>query len=475
MNKKIIRSFALLSAFALLLGGCTKEANGNNNNNNNPGSSEPQPGEPAENEKFEEFATSLDDAKRYVFPQLEKVDEEEAYAMSDELLANPIELDYEYFRYQNVPVYMEEFYTHREMHAKFYENDFMEATGAYEEKEYFLGTMLADESKEVAFKSTAIKLGNRYVELEESLDEENPEFYWIGQDVYNGQSFREYVTTTMAPIYQLFYAPVAGKYVAESGREFIVLLYYYPYLQSGYNTSGEYFSYLEEDFVQNILEIKDSKIIAGTAFYEEYVDHDLITGALLEEKQIVEQELQIVHVKYGELQPNAKKTEFVAMVPERGIADTDDSYPVGGLIYYPTMDDNGDISSLGNSSSLSFNYDNRFVDPTTFQCEVTVNISNQTEDKPSAIRLNTTAFFSALAGTNGGYSKTKDLIPLLGEKLGSSGMLKEYSGAQYLVLGNEVKTLKFTYQFKFDDENMDNLEIVAASTSTVADNNFFLI
>ena len=472
MNKKIIRLFTVMSAAALLLAACATNKNNNNGNNGNNGgdSTEPQPVEPEE-VKFAGLPTNLDDAKFYTFRELQKVDQDEAYDMFSSFLKDPVEMSGEQYEWEYDAQWYEEEYDHWEYDAKFYENDYMEGTGSGEHKEYYLGTMMADNCYKEDYKNTAVKVGNRVVQMYEDIESDDPDCGWSADSISADYTFRQFMLDRME-VYYVFYADIAGKYVAEDGREFLVLVYFYSN-PNGTNTyAGDSFTYMEERRTQNILEIKDGKIINASYYYEYSVDHDLLTGAPLEEKMVLDRELYLFHATYGELQPSANRTTFVAMVPERGIAYAGLTY-INSSYWFATMNDSDEISSMTGGSSVNKTSKIRFINPTTIQGDITVHLNNTTEEKKTALSFYLYSTFYALAGTSGS-STNKSIVELLGDALGASGVVKTYGGVKYLVVGNDVKTLKFTFTLPFDDVNYEHLAISNVSVSNVAEDLYLI-
>ena len=458
-----------MSAAALLLAACATKNNNNGNNGGN--SSEPQPVNPDAPAKFTGLPTSFDDANFYGFRELEKVDQDEVYEMFDSFMKDPVAMNGEQYSWEYEPANYSEEYSHYTFDLKFYENDYMEVTGSNEYKEYYLGTMMADDSYQDEYKGTAVKVGNRVVTMYESVETDNPQCYWDADSLYTDYTFRQFMLDRME-VYYIFYANVAGKYVAEDGREFLVLLNIYTSQNGNSTYGGQYFTYMEERLTQNILEIKDGKIINASYYYQYLVDHDLLTGAPVEEKVVLDKELYLYHASYGELQPSANRTSFVAMVPERGVSYASNAY-VSGSYWFATMNDSDEITGMsgGNSSNKTSNV--RFINPTTIQGDITVHLNNTTEDKKTALSFFLYATFSALAGTSGS-STNKSIVELLGDALGASGVVKTYGGTKYLVVGNEVKTLKFTFTLAFDDVSMEHVAISNVSVSNVSEDMYLI-
>lgn len=465
MNKKIIRLFTVLSASALILAACATNKN-NNNGNNGGNSSEPQPVNPDAPAKFTDLPTSLEDANFYSFRELQKVDQDETYEMFSSFMKDPVAMSGEQYSWEYEPHNFYEEYSRYTFDLKFYDNDYMEITGSSEYKEFYLGTMMADDSYQDEYKGAAVKVGNRVVTMSESIESDDPQCYWSADSLYSDYTFRQFVLDEMS-VYYVFYANIAGKYVAEDGREFLVLLNIYTSQNGNTTYGGEYFTYMEERLTQSILEIKDGKIINASYYYQYLVDHDMLTGAPLEEKAVLEKELYIFHASYGELQPSANRTTFVAMVPERGVSYAGNAY-VTGSYWFATMNDSDEITGMSGGSSSTKTSNVRFINPTTIQGDITVHLNNTTEDKKTALSFFLYATFNALAGTSGS-SKNMSIVELLGDALGASGVVKTYGGTKYLVVGNEIKTLKFTFTLAFDDVNFDHLAISNVSVSNVGE------
>lgn len=469
MNKKIIRLFTVLSASALILAACATNKN-NNNGNNGGNSSEPQPVEPEE-VKFTGLPTNLDDAKFFAFKELQKVELEETYEMFSSFMKDPVEVSGEQFEQELEPQNYIEHYYHYDFDLKFYENDYAEITGADEYKEFYLGTMMTQSSYKENYKGKAAKIGNRVVNMYESADPEEQYCGWNADSISADYTFRQVMLDRMS-LYYVFYAEIAGKYVAEDGREYLVLIYLTTSTNGSSTYAGNSFTYLEESRTQNILEIKDGKIINASYYYEYSVDHDMLTGAPLEEKVVLDKELYIFHATYGELQPSANRTTFVAMVPERGITYASNAY-VTGSYWFASMNDSDEITGMSGGSSSSKTSNVRFINPTTIQGDITVHLNNTTEDRKTALSFFLYATFYALAGTSGS-SKNMSIVELLGDALGASGVVKTYGGTKYLVVGNEIKTLKFTFTLAFDDVNFDHLAISNVSVSNVGEDMYLI-
>ena len=469
MNKKFIRLFTVMSAAALLLAACVTK--NNNNGNNGGGSSEPQPVNPDAPAKFTDLPTSLEDANFYSFRELQKVDEEETYEMYDSFMKDPVAMNGEQYSWEYEPSNYYEEYSHYTFDLKFYDNDYMEITGENDYKEFYLGTMMADDCYQDEYKGAAVKVGNRVVTMYESVEADDPQCYWNADTLYTDYTFRQFMLDRME-VYYIFYANLAGKYVAEDGREFLVLVNIYTNQNGSSTYAGHSFTYMEERLTQNILEIKDGKIINASYYYQYLVDHDLLTGAPVEEKVVLDKELYLYHATYGELQPSANRTTFVAMVPERGVSYAS-NVSVTSSYWFATMNDSDEISSMSGGSSSSKTSNIRFINSTTIQGDITVHLNNTTEDRKTALSMFLYANFSALAGTSGSYTN-KSIVELLGDALGASGVVKTYGGTKYLVVGNEVKTLKFTFTLAFDDVAMEHIAISNVSVSNVAEDMYLI-
>lgn len=457
--KKMIRTMMILSMSALILGACgqTKE--------------QPQPSsEPdsvAPEAPVEQFAmiTGLEDAKVFQFDELGFVEDEEldeAYdAMFEEI--NKVEFVSYEGQYYGRSGY-QEIYMDKEV-ATFYDGEYVEFDCHYTEKYLYLGTNMASWANDYDYEMRSINLGNgRVVSYYSDSDPKDTWTSWSSSSGWSGESImREYTLYSGMYIYYLDYPSLVGKFVGEDGFTYYVLNDFYNTYSSNTNYLGETFYYLIQEYYQVILQVKDNRITQATYYNVEYVDHDMYTGALLEERFLLEDCLYKYAFTYGELSQTTRKNEFMSMIPSYGVCYTS-NVSFGGY-YYPVTLVGSSINAVGSGVTPSKSTSVSFSDPTHIVAGGDITFGTVTTNA-IGYRPTLNATFSPLAEAGSNTTQTYDLVDKLAEALGTSAKVGSYNGAKYLILGNNVKKLSFELTFDFGDTSFASLTITKASIAT---------
>ena len=456
MNSKFIRSFAVLSIATLLLGACGGSKGNNENSSEQPDN--PTPVEPDGNFKL---ATSLEEAKIFTFRDLELPDEEEQINVYAAYIEGVNEVKEVWEEYYLEPASQSEWFETREGVFKFFQDDFMESEYTNTEIEYTGGVHQAQSSSKQHVKMECLPfegIAIAHYETEDLIDNETY-YAWERQDGFGtyGQRFTMLMMLAMTTTNGNF----GGVFKTENAS-------YWVYVDvdldsySGTDYFGNDFYYQVIRKNQALVEIKDSKIAAATVYTEIFLDHNYMTGELLQTPWLVEREFERFELGYGELPVSQNKATFLEKAPAWAVSpDLDDTKVSGNCCNVTLHPNTGEINGVGISYSVNEEHKTRWVEGEKVEVDATLGITCDGTGDAIGLVISAESVFYPITDLENSSSANinASIVAQLAEALGSQAKVSTYNSVNYLVIDKDIKEIHLTATIEYNDKALANVVV----------------
>lgn len=457
MNNKFIRSLAILSTATLLLGACAGSNNKGNNSSDNPVPPTPSEGE------FK-LPETLDEAKIFEFRDLVEGEEEEEMALVEAFLegVNKVDARLE-MMYDDSARNQMVMRIAQEGTVTFFAGEYVESEFKASEDYYYMGSYDAQESGKSTEKEQAIVVDGFEISRNYSTyDHEDSRTHW-SKEVASPIGQREGSLNELLMMCSSGVSYAGIKKVNET-TQYIVFVEYSGNYSSTSDYLGDSFYYYVESYQQNIIEVKDNKIVAATMFREEKIDHNLLTGEMLKEPVVSQKMLYKFDLNYGEVTESPNKETFAASLPEWVISE--DAYDAGvyGYCYNSvrSTDPNEGPTLLNEAYFNAYIGSRKFLENGDLELEVQIQINvDGSKDDIAVVPFAYDEFNPILNAATSSDTFEAEISWGLGgelEKVDTAVSLAGWGSYDHVIIvPKDTKYISFKMVIPFDDSTFEHV------------------